>query len=197
MILDKIYTNICDIFKSAAILPPIATSDHRAVLLQPQPDMKNFNRNRNRQVEQRRAGPNERTMFVHDLKQTDWTPLYRLENCDAQYRYFESTVTILMDIHMPKELKIKTDTDKPWITGYYKQLIARRQAAYKSNDIVTYQKLRNQSHRLSKRLRKDHYRQNVEQIKSSNPRQWWQSIKQFTNQTGPYILAYNPRKHAL
>ena len=121
-------------------------------------------------------------MFVHDLKQTDWTPLYRLENCDAKYRYFESTITALMDKHMPKELKIKTDTDKPWITGYYKQLIARRQAAYKSNGIIAYRRLRNQSHRLSMRLCKDHYLQNVEQIKSSNPRQWWQAIKQFTNQ---------------
>ena len=71
----------------------------------------------------------------------------------------------------------------PWITGYYKQLVARRQAAYKSNDIAAYRKLRNQSHRRSKRLSKDHYQQNVKQIKSSNPRQWWQSIKQFINQT--------------
>ena len=60
-ILDKIYTNMCDIFNSVAILPPIATSDHRAVLLQPQPDMKKFYQNRNHQVEQRRSGPNERT----------------------------------------------------------------------------------------------------------------------------------------
>ena len=102
-------------------------------------------------------------MFFHDLKQTDWTSPYRLKNCDAQYCFFKSTITALMVKHMPKEAKIiKTDTDKPWITRYYKQLIARRQAAYKSNDIVAYRKLRNQSHRLSKRLCKDRYRQTIE-----------------------------------
>ena len=40
--LDKIYINIYEIFNSVAILRPIATSNYRAVLFQPQPDIKKF-----------------------------------------------------------------------------------------------------------------------------------------------------------
>ena len=183
-ILDKIYTNMSELYPNADVLPPISTSDHQAVLLQPRPMLRMLEKQA-RIVERRRMGHNERTMFVNALSKVNWLSLYNLQSCEEQFAFFEKTINALMDEHIPMQIKVIEEKDKPWVTDQYKQLLARRQASFLRNDLPTYRKLRNQANRKSKSLKQHHYRNNVEQLKTSNPRQWWNSIKHFTNKTKP------------
>ena len=64
--------------------------------------------------------------------------------------------------------------DKPLVTDLFKLLILRRQAAFETGDSVTYNSLVN---RLAKRLKKNYYQHQVENLKDSNPRKWWNSVK--------------------
>ena len=65
-------------------------------------------------------------MFVHDLKQVNWSKLFRIQKCEEQFNLFDTVITSLTEKHFPlKETKLHTK-DKPWITQAYKELIDRR-----------------------------------------------------------------------
>ncbi len=67
--------------------------------------------------------------------------------------------------------------DKPWITPDYKDLIQKRQRARYNGDTETYKKLRNRINRQTTRLRSKFYKSKVQQLLTSDSRQWWNSVK--------------------
>ena len=149
--LDKIYTNMNSVYRNIKIMQPVSTSDHCAVMMTPEPDM-SILKPKARFFEKRSMSHNERTMFVHALKQIDWYPLYSLAKCEDQFNLFMSQIYGLMDTHMPIISCVKSSESKPWVTETFKALITRRQLAFERNDTQTYKSLRNQINRLSKRL---------------------------------------------
>jgi hypothetical protein len=66
-------------------------------------------------------------------------------------------------------------TDRPWITVYFKVLIARRQHAFLPKNFVLFKALRNRINRIRKSLRKQYYLDKVDKLE--NPANWWKMIK--------------------
>ena len=80
----------------------------------------------------------------------------------------------------PKKVVKIHNSDKPWLTPILKQLIIERQKAFYSgeNDLWRFylRKVRNE---ISSRKR-SFYSNKVQNLKSSNPRKWWDCINQIS-----------------
>ena len=90
---------------------------------------------------------------------------------------FYEVVTDVIDRHAPLRLVKIKNNDKPWITEYFKNLVDRRDEAYKNGSTVLYKQLRNQVNRVRKRLKTQYYLDQVHCLKRENSKNWWRQIK--------------------
>ena len=171
-ILDKIYSNMSDLYTNTSILPHVGRSDHCVVLYVP----KESNRCPSKvNICVRRSGSNERTLFAHALLHVNWEPLYLLEDVSAQLLFFQTTIHTLLDEFIPVTEKLCNINDKPWINQHYLDLIRKRQHAFKSQQMTLYKHLCNKVNRLSTKLRKSYYQDKLLEI--DNPRDFWCHVK--------------------
>jgi hypothetical protein len=178
-ILDKILTNMHPHFKCPDVFSPIGTADHNVVVYTPLPyfispesDVK--------VVLTRSSSPNQRAFFADAIIKVNWQPLYTMDNCQKQCDFFQSTITTILDEHMPLKEKNKYLSDKPWVTTQFKDLIEQRQVAFMDGNEPKYKRLRNKVNKLNKQLKGNYYKSKVENLKSSSCKKWWTSIKQLT-----------------
>ena len=79
-----------DFYQRASVEPPIATSDHNVILCRRlvahdrAPIFKT--------VKSRNQGHNECTLFIQNLKTTNWTNMYRIKSCEDQFQFFNSII---------------------------------------------------------------------------------------------------------
>ena len=86
-------------------------------------------------------------------------------------------MTELIDSCFPlKEVTYHTK-DKPWVNEQFKDLVTRRQQALLSGNRATYNRLRNNINRLSKKLKPRFYNTKVKHLKASDSRKWWANVK--------------------
>ena len=76
---------------------------------------------------------NERAMFAHAIVNTRWEPLYHLPTCQEQFDLLQSTITNVLDTHMPINTVKRHSNDRPWITDSFRNLLLKRDQAYKIN----------------------------------------------------------------
>ena len=115
-----------------------------------------------------------KSAFVASLKKVSWLPLYSMTSCQDMFYYFNYHIQLLLNKHLPYKSIIKYQTDKPWVTEEYKQLITQRQAYFRCGNTVQYNILRNSVNRVSKPLRSRCSKNNVQSMKTCNPGKWWQ-----------------------
>ena len=157
------------------MLPPIGKSDHNVVDLS-----SNFTRNDPvgyKHVQRRDLNFDSINRIASDLVSFAWQKLYCLDDCQKQADLFYELMTDVIDRHAPLRLVKIKNNDKPWITEYFKQLVERRDVAYKNGSTVLYKKLRNQVNRVQKRLKTQYYLDQVNCLKRENSKNWWQQIK--------------------
>ena len=177
-ILDKVYTNASEFFKTV-VIEPIASSDHRTVLCLP--DVTNLPTHSMTEKKVRTSGHNEKTLLASELLHIRWEPLYHLPTCNEQFEFFMEKISELLDTYLPVKTVRKHNTDKPWITEQFKSLIQSRQWAL-NNDRGQYKQLRNKVNRMNKSLRSTFYKRKVENLKQSEPRQWWKHVQNLMGQ---------------
>ena len=127
-------------------------------------------------------GSNERAMFAMDLRNIKWDEMYVLDSCELQFEFFQKTIMNLVDNHFPWKTVTRDTNDRPWINDTFRYLVRRRQRAHKcqSDDYYIY---RNKVNRMSGKLRFIFYKNTVEELKDSNPRKWWQGMRQLMGDT--------------
>ena len=123
-------------------------------------------------------GRNETPVFVNSLKK--WTPLYQLYQ--DQFNYFDETMSGLINQHFFLKSVFSHTKDNPWVTEMYKGLISQRQRVLYKGDKASYNRLRIQINNLTHRFRKAYYNIKVRQLKDSNSKTWWSSVKELTGQ---------------
>ena len=104
---------------------------------------------------------NAKSAFVAFLKKVSWLRLYRMTSCQDMFNCFSYQIQLLLNKHLPYRSITKYQSDKPWVTEEYKQIITQRQAYYRSGNTVQYNILRNSVNRESKSLRLRYYKNNV------------------------------------
>ena len=157
--LDKIFTNIPTWFQSPTILPAITKSDHNSVLLVPS---ENPQRPKQQLIQtyRRISNPSRKVLLCHHIEHLNWTPLYRLPNCESMISCFYSVVQSSLDYYLPIITVNKWSTDKPWVTPKFRELVTSRQKAFLSGDLARYHRLRNSTQRLAATLRKNYFNSN-------------------------------------
>lgn len=179
--LDKVYTNMAVHYANITVLPPVGRSDHRVVLCKaaladtykPPVVTRTIKRNINHQ---------NRARFTQALSEIRWECLFRAQTCAEQYQILEVTIKTLMDEYLPLKLGKRCSTDRPWITGHFRDLVSKRQRAFNRNDMMLFRLYRNRVNREAKRLRKTHYEHRLNSI-CANSGRWWSDIREITGRT--------------
>jgi len=173
------YTNLQDWYELPVVLPNVGRSDHRAVLMLASATAKHP-RGQDITVMMRSQDSNSEALLAQALKNLNWTPLYNMQSCEDMVTCFHNTVTSLLDHHLLLLTVRRHTTDKPWVTDQFRRLIWHRQNAFRSGDKARNCKLRNQVQWLTRQLRRKYFVKRVNGLQTSNPRNWWRTVKQVT-----------------
>ena len=166
-ILDCIYTNIDQYYKTPELSPGLGLSLHKVVQCEPNliaPNKRAFTQT------YRTNSQSARSAFVDALKVVNWQPIFRMATCQEMYTCFNNTIQELLTVHLPFITTTKFETDKPWITEDYKRDISQRQHYLKVGDTVNFNRLRNIVNRKTKSLCSLHYKHKVRSLNSENSR---------------------------
>ena len=71
-----------------------------------------------------------RQALLSFLQAVNWTPLYHMSLCEAQFNDFHSTLAPAMDKCLPMRSVKLHPTDKPWMTVEIKDAIKKRQRVW-------------------------------------------------------------------
>ena len=166
-ILDQVYTNL-SLYYESTILPPIGSSDHRSILLQPLcngiPSVPII------RTQRRECKASNKRALISTLENTNWTPIYRFNSCEKQLEVFQSMISSAINFCLPMR-SVKTYTrDKPWITPDIKSCIKKRQLAWERNDVEQYKIYRNKVAKLCKVARRRFYEDKIRYTNDINPK---------------------------
>ena len=173
-VLDQVYTNLSFYYEST-ILPPIGSSDHRSILLQPLrneiPSVPTI------RTQRRECKASNKRALISTLENTNWTPIYRLNSCEKQLEVFQSMISSAINFCLPMRSVKTHPRDKPWITPDIKSCIKKRQLAWVRNDVEQYNIYRNKVAKLCKVARRRFYEDKICYTNDINPKKWWDNIK--------------------
>jgi hypothetical protein len=165
-----------DVCSPVSIIAPIGHSDHNSVLF----SLQKINRqNQYNKVIIRQGNVSAKRAFSEWLTKVNWLGLYQTVSCETKLNMFHNVIESGLDYFLPKKsVKLHT-SDKPWITPNYKNLIAKRQKAFRQGNRALYCKLRNKCIRECKRLKSTFLNTKLNVLKSkNNNKKWWDTIKQ-------------------
>ena len=129
-------------------------------------------------------GQSEKAAFAMGVASIRWEPLFRLTTCEEKYSYYQTIVNSLIEHCFPIKTVTRHTADKPWITDLYRNLIRKRQRAYKSGNRDEYRVLRNMVNRESTKLKFEFYQKHILAISESGSRDWWKTMKKIMGLNG-------------
>ena len=139
--LDKIWTNMNGYYSTPVSISELGTSDHCMVLWKPDRGSPDIRGNVTRMTV-KCMGPSEKAAFAMGVASIRWEPLFRLTTCEEKYSYYQTIVNSLMEHCFPIKTVTRHTADKPLITDMFRNLIRKRQRAYKSVNRDEYRVLR-------------------------------------------------------
>ena len=186
-ILDKIFISHAKFYDDALLVPPLGKSDHSCVLLKP---ISHYVSPSGFKLTYRRdINPLSLQTLRNELHNIQWQRMYNLHDCQSQADFLYTQFLSIFNHVMPVvQLRIKNN-EKPWVTPYFKKVIAERTKAFNKGDVVLYKKLRNKAEHLRKHCKKQYYFNQVNSFKNSDPRKWWKEIKRISglkNKNSPF-----------
>ena len=182
-ILDKIWTNMAELFNQPVSISELGKSDHNMILLQPKVQ-KRHDTGRVTRVTIKSMGVNEKANFSKALSSVRWEPLFLLHTCEEKYNYYKDVVISLMDTFFTNKVVTRHTADKPWVTDYFRCLIRKRQRAFMRGDTCEYNALRNETNRAAARLKFEFYQKHILSITESGTRDWWKNMKKIMGLDG-------------
>ncbi len=94
-------------------------------------------------------------------------------------KYFP-VLNSLIDTHLPYHSVKSNSNDQPWITETFHHLIKRRQFYFQSGNEIMFRMYRNKVNRERKRLKQHYVSKTLHNLKTVNPKKWWDCIKFIT-----------------
>ena len=190
-ILDKILTNMADIYPTPEVCSHLGKSDHNIITAIPcmgttwkhRPCSKTITTTRHVTAETKQT-------FTAYLTSINWSSLFRLPTCQEQFDGFTSVLNSLIEEHFPTTTEVRHSKGKPWVTKGFKTLVQDRQKALHEGNTETYKQLRNKINRQRSRLRASFYQSKVNKIGKSNSRQWWKTMIANDRTTTSYLARH-------
>ena len=85
----------------------------------------------------------------------------------------------LLDEFLPPKVVKRHTNDRPWVTDQFRSPIRRLQAAWSSNDLPNYRRLRNKINRMWSKLKKHYLATKLHCLQTMNSHNWWGKQKSF------------------
>jgi hypothetical protein len=118
-VLDMIFTNCRSKYNSPRILPPVGASDHNCILLWPASIPTSFG---DPKYVLYRPLSDTVNLIADALYKVPWHHMYQLDDCQMQTDFFYSHMYSISDHFAPVQSIKFSQTDRPWITVYFKVL---------------------------------------------------------------------------
>lgn len=68
----------------------------------------------------------------HDVEAIDWNLIYTYDDVNDQIEFIQSNIINLYNLHVPLKTKLKRNIQEPWFDARIKELISRRDNAFKN-----------------------------------------------------------------
>ena len=179
-VIDLCYTTLSEFYKEPEHLPGIGLSKHHTLLFSPL-----THKPRKPQsfiVYKRNQSHENRTKLKQAIINIDWSDLFRANSCEEKFNIFQKTLNELIDYHLPIHKVKRNSNDLPWVTDNFRNLIKKRQFYFHSGNNSMYCFYRNKVNRARKKLKSEYVSNTMQDLKCSNPKNWWQKIKSLTGQ---------------
>ena len=177
-VLDKVLTNIADVYNRPAVINPIRNSDHRTIIVSPKATIPKPKRQK---ISIRPIRDSSIRSFGQWLTSVDWSWLLNLENAADMQVSFQDELTTAYERCFPQITFVRREDDKPWMNNRIRSLIDQRQAAYQSGNLPRYSQLRNQVEREIKATKSKFFLGKVSHLKKSQPGKWYKEIRNITS----------------
>ena len=175
-ILDKIFTNCSNFYASPTILSPVGKSDHNCVLVKPKCYYA-YTKVESRVVTKQNLSEQVLDNLAHAINSIPWQVMYSMNDCRKQADFFYDRINTAVEQTVPVCTVKISSSDRPWITPYFKTLVAKRGRAFARGDLTLYRCLRNRVNRVRKSLKTQYFLDKVQKLKNGNPSQWWKNMK--------------------
>ena len=177
-VIDLFYTSLKEFYCTPLHEPGIGLSKHQTLIFQPV----SFNPLKNKQVivTKRDQSLKNKEALKHSLSNTNWAPVYRATTCQEKFEIFENIMNDAMNTYLPLHTVKRNSNDFAWVTDHFRSLIKKRQHHFNSGNLTMFRFYRNKVNRERKMLKAKHINGTLNNLKQSNPRNWWKCIKSLT-----------------
>ena len=181
-ILDLIVTNLFHLYSAPAIIAPLGRSDHNTILWSANTSCTSTsNRPSVTKRYVRRFTQSSCEAFGRWCSTHEWfTDIQGFVSATNLTTSFTTELLSATNQLFPTKLLKMHDTDKPWMTPTLKQLIIKRKRAFHSGDRVLWRHYRNKVQNEIRSRKHAYYANKVQHLKSSNPKKWWDCVKQMS-----------------
>ncbi|KAI8484513.1 hypothetical protein Bbelb_377840 [Branchiostoma belcheri] len=182
-ILDVVITNISQHYCTPRVIPPVGSSDHSCVVLQPEKPLQLQSKHTVKCLH--RVVTNTRKVdFALALARTEWTAVTDAPSVERKASTFYSIISALIDRHFPVRVKTVPKNNKPWMTDRVKRAIVQRQTEFQRHGkSPTWKRLRNKVKTVIRQAKNWHYCNCIQQLRHENPRKWWACINKELGRT--------------
>jgi len=175
-ILNKIFTNSSRFYSPPIILSPVGKSDHNCVLVKPK-CYSDYHTAATRVVTRQCLSSDVLDSLVPAVNNIRWHDMYAMDDCRDQANFFYDQLNCVINETVPRYVVKLSSTDRPWVTPYFKSLIAKRGRPFAQGNLSLFRRLRNRVNRVWKSLQRQFFLDKVEKLKSDNPSCWWKNMK--------------------
>ena len=186
VILDPVITTMWKLFLPPITKPPIESdqdkqgkpSDHLVVLMYPINSEIGCPTRISRLVTYRPLPQSGINKMGEWIQQQSWQDIYRCQDLNTKAEILQNMMKQKLDEFLPTKVMKVTDDDKPWVTQQVKDLDRKcKREFYKHQKSDKWKRLSAQFELKCEKAKEDYYTNIVEDLKSSNPSQWYSKVK--------------------
>ena len=189
-ILDKIITNLHSLYHVPTTLPPLDNdedvlgkpSDHLIVHMKPLSSGNPSKQKKYKTIKYRPFPDSAIRQMGQWVQAQNWHEIYLEKDANMKAEMFENMIMEKVNFLFPeKSIKVSED-DQPWANSELKNLDRKCKREYfKNKKSDKWKKLQQLLFDKTEQLKVDYYENMVEDLKSSNPGQWYSKVKRMSS----------------
>ena len=185
-ILDVIITNLHNLFQPPRTLEPIDNdtdnsgkpSDHLVVVMEPLTNENPTRTKRYRTIKHRPFPDSAIREMGQWVQSQTWQEIFLQEDVNLKAQKFEEIIMEKVNLFCPEETLKLSENDKPWVDPKLIQLDRQQKREYnKRKRSKKWLKLNQLFQERAEQLKESYYTNMVEDLKISNPGQWYSKLK--------------------
>ena len=189
--LDLIFTNIAALYSAPTTLPPLENddncsgmpSDHLIVVAKPISNSSLMqNKKTYKKITFRPFPESAINDFGRWIQSQNWSEVYNLNCPNLKAEKFEKILMEKINLFFPEKTMKINSNDQPWIDAKLVNIDRKRKREYNLRKrSPKWKKLDKMFNERSSILKKQYYKNRVEDLKSSNTSQWYSKIRRMSS----------------